>query len=501
METANVYTRRDEPGEFNLKLALVEVLRNIKKVLIFALVFAVVLGFAKWRGDLSDRDKLLREQEVIAQEGFDSNLSPEELETQRIERETYRAQKASYEAQISAAQAQITQMEAQKGGSVLLSAELDDFRQRGGIWFVDTHYQIHTDTVVQESDFVSSILSAYETLLSSGEFYDYVGQHMTEAISNQYLSELITITRSSANVSAVQGTTGHGAATISVSVFGSSDQMAGEIYGAAKAYLTSHSAQVARTVHAHDLTLVDEWEGSVAGEQADLIRTAQDSYNGELAALRATVSDLQAKLLTLKVPSSMQAVAIERALKSDSEIAVNAVIFGLLGMLVGAVLAAVIVIIAFVKRDAALDESEIQQRCGVLVLSSLRRFSGTSSWQQSLSRLCGDEKRAETLEEVAALARVNLCSALEAAGRAGEKVLLIGQNEVNDLARLIGRESSVDIVAGGNVMLDATAAEAMRSIDNVALVERKEGISYREINTELDRLAFLKKNVVGMIAL
>ena len=489
METATVYTRRDEPGEFNLKLALVEVLRNIKKVLIFALVFAVVLGFAKWRGDIHDRAELLEEQEQIAREDSGTSLSPEELESRRIERETYRLQKAAYEEQISAAQAQITQMESQKGGSVLLSAEPELFRQRGGLWYVDTHYQIRADTVMQEPNPVNSVVSAYGSLLTSGEFYEYVAQHMTDSLGIQSLVELIDV---AANADS---------SMLRVSVFGNSEQMANDIYTAAKTYLTLHSSEIKVNVHTHDLTLVDEWEGSVTGEQAELIRVAQDSYNSELASLRASVSELQAKLLTLKVPSSLQTLVIETALKSNSEIAINAVIFGLLGMLVGAVLAAVIVIFIFVKRDAALDESEIQQRCGVLVLSSLRRFSGTSLWQQRLSRLCGDEKRAETMEDVAALARVNLCSALEAAGRAGEKVLLIGQDEVNDLVRLIGRESGVDVVAGGNVLLDATAAEAMRSIDNVALVERKEGISYREINTELDRLAFLKKNVVGMIAL
>lgn len=489
MDTSTVNVRLDEPSEFNLTLALVEVLRRIKGVLIFALIFALVLGLLKWRISLKDRQELLDEQAQIAQEGDSGgDLSPEELETRRIERETYRAQKASYESQITAAQTQIAQKEADKEKSVLLSVDLNDFRQRGGLWYIDTHYQIRTDIVQQDPNPTGSVVAAYQSLLSSGEFYTYVDQQMTEKVDAQYLAELIDIVTDPAS------------ATLSVSVFGNSEQMAREIYTAAKAYLTSHSAQIKSSVHSHDLALVNEWDGSVTGEQAERVREAQSAYNSEVAELRAMVSDLQSKLLTLKVPTSLQTTVIENSILSDTEIAINAAIFGLIGLLLGVVLAAIVIIFRFVKRDAALDEGEIARRNGLFVLASVRRFGGEGRWQRMLSRMCGDERRAASVEAAAPLAKANLISALETLGRPGEKVLLVGcADGLGELAKLLDTDGAV--AAGGDVMRDSTAADTLRGYDNVVLAERKEDVSYRQLNLEIDQLLLLKKNVLGLIAL
>lgn len=473
-----------EPPRIDLGLIFADLLRHIVPILLCAVIGGVLFGWLTWR-DATEEKPLTSSQE--------------------LEQEAYYQQRQSLQTQIAAAQEQITRLEAQKEQSLFLSSDLESFHEFSAIWLVDTHYQnmsyeIQLDAArlqkYSEPDTRGIIMSAYATLMTSGDFYSYVLEQMTDDVDSQTLGELLEVRADGSGT------------MLQMTALGNSEQMAQEIYSAAKAYLQSNSARVKASAGEHDLMLVKEWDSGVAGEQASRIIETQDAYNSQIAELRAAMSEAQTSLLTLKVPQSVKDAAAVAQVKAEnanimkSTVMVESVKSGIVAFVIALALACGVAVLRYFDRDAALDENEIQRRYGLTVLASVRRFAGKSVRQRVLSRLCMDEKRVPTVEDAAALARINILSSLEATGHAGEELLLIGQSGgLDELARLIGHEKGVEVTVGGNIMLDATAVETMRSYENIVMVERKERISYRELAREAERLQLLKKNVVGLIAL
>ncbi|MBE6909151.1 MAG: hypothetical protein E7474_06220 [Ruminococcaceae bacterium] len=498
---------QSDEAEIDLIQLLVEILKNVKPILICAVICGLMLGGAKLGLGLyadyraknapAEEDTTLNKYgignltgvngETLYENGMYKTKEEREYE-QKLE--NYKLQVASYQAQISEVLKLISRNEEYKRNSVLLNLNPNDFYQKDAVWYVDTHYQVNPGLSMQDVNPINSIMSAYATLLSSEDFYSYVQENTGGDIDALYLRELI--------VSSTDPET----SLIRLTVLGATEQMADGIFDASVRYLEGHKPSINNAVSNYDVTLIEEWGydsyGAVASESvigegyANLIKDKQDSYNTTMTELQATVVDLQQKLLQLSEPENPGSSSL---LKSFAK---NGVIGGVLGI----VLTGVYLVVRFIAKDAALSEDELRRRYGVFVLSSVKRFPGKSRWQRMLSKMCGDAGRTETVEEAAGLAQANIASILEANGQKDSKVLLVGSDAaaLSEVERLTAGKQG-GITAGGDVMTNRAAVETLRSYENVVVVERKEETSYREIGREMEKLSLLKKNVIGLIAL
>lgn len=503
MDNLNEMKWQNTETELDLVQLFVELLKSIKAILICAVICALLLGGWKF----SDGYRAIKRQqaELAAKESVTETVktggeldetAPRQHETNL---EIYNAQAAAYQQQLDRATEEIARKEEYRRGSVLLNMNPQDFYQRTAVWYVDTHYQINTGAVMQNPNPLNNIISTYGTLLTSSEFYSYVQEHITEKIDARYIGELLLVKTDS------------GSALIQVIALGSTEQMANELCDAAKQYLELNYSQISGVVGNYDITLVENsgaggsGDGSGTKEAMDAIIDAQVSYDTQLNALLKTVSDTQLKLSQLAEPGGVNSSANPDTTPIISMTTVkkagikNAVI----GCLLGIVLAVIYIVIRFIAKDAALSEDELRRCYGVFILSSVKRFPGKGMWRRMLSKLSGDAKRSDTVEEAAGLAQANIVSILEADGQKNGKVLLVGKDTtaLSEVERLVSDKNSDSIKAGGDIMTDKNAVETLRKYENVVVVERKEETSYREIGRELEKLSLLNKNVIGLIAL
>lgn len=504
---------RDDESEIDLIQLLVELLKNIRPILICACICAAVflggrlllsvLG-SNTAEEASGEEAISLDRYgvggMIGVTGWEESeaIDPETGEPKsqarlkyEREMELYQLKLASYQEQFAKTLDLISRNEVRRRDSVLLNLDPQSFFQKDGVWYVDTHYQVSPGMSLQNTNPINSVMSAYQTLLNSGDFYYYVQEHISDPIDVRYIGELLPVSTNS------------GTAMLTVTAVGSTEKMANELFEAAKGYLESHKPQISGVVSDYDITLVEEWSydaanpgSSSSGSRAYMnsIISEQDSFNDQLSELQNTALDLQSKLLQLEEPkpASGEGGTLSGALK-----------FGVIGGVIGVVLAAIYFVIRFVAKDAALSEDELRRRYGVFVLASVKRFPGEGKWQKMLAKLCGDEKRSVDIEETAGLAQANITSILEADGQERGKVLLVGKDTValSEVESLTTCKENGGIVVGGDIMTDKGAVEMLREYENVVLVERKEETSYREIGRELEKLALLNKNVVGLIAL
>lgn len=489
--------------EIDLIQLLVELLRKIKPVILCALICGVLFGGWKAFDGMRDMKRQQAQPASATDAAERTETDPDEAAMRQYEKsvELYEAQKTAYQAQLDRTLEEIAAKEEYRRNSVLLNIDPQNLYQKTAVWYVDTHYQINPGAVMQDPNPLNDIMSAYDALLASGEFYGYVQKQISETIDARYIGELIFTSTDS------------GSALLQVTVLGSSEQMAKELLAATKQYIELNYSKISVAVGNYDIAIVQDVDiGNGAGtkDSMDAVIGAQTAYNSQMTALQNTVTDLNIKILSLVEPEEPKAKPEEKAEDSNAiaPLSSSAVIRsgakrGIIGLLLGAVLAGLYIAISFIAKDPAVSEDELRKRYGVFVLASVKRFPGKGAWQKMLAKLSGDTKRSTDMEEAVGLAQANVISILEASGQKEGKVLLVGMDTValSEVERLTTGKQSGCITAGGDIMTDKNAVEMLRGYENVVLVERKGALSYREIGRELEKLALLNKNVVGMIAL
>ena len=469
-----------EDVEIDLFQIVLHLLEHIKPILICALLSAVILGGTKFVSGLRGTENIGSEKT----EGEEEAL----LEYEKA-LALYELQMESYNKQLQAAYDSLAQYEEYRDNSILLNIDPKNYCQKEFVWFVNA-----------EEERTGAVLNAYAAVFA-WDYYYYVQKHISERHEVLYLSELI-------GISYVAETS-----MLSLTISSPTEALLEEISDATKSYLEEIWPQVTETIGGYEIALLVERQYVCTDlyDSSAVVR-ARNDVDQKIFALRNTILDLQTNISALTEPElsfseGPDGETAESSLSSKGSYK-DAVKYALIGLFLGAFLSAGWLTVRFVMSDVVLSEDEIQRRFGVYILASVRRFNGRGLWQHLLSKLSGDANRAVTPEAAAALACANLESMMEAEGRRGENVLLVGgdRDALSEAERLVGeRKNSTEtpyaISVGGNVLVDQTALEQLQNYDNVVLVVRKGSTQNRELGKELEKLLMLQKNIVGLIAL
>ena len=474
----NMQQWENEAAEIDLFQVLIHQLEHIRPILICALIGAAILGAAKLVSEL-------RVAENPGAEGPAAETAEDEEAMQEYEEAlaNYELQMKIYDEQLQTAYDSLTQYEEYRENSILLSMDPMNYYQKEFVWFVNA-----------EEERTGAVLNAYAGVFG-WDYYYYVQERISDRCEALYLRELIS---TSYNLS----TSG-----LSLTISSPTEKLLQEISNATESYLEEKWPQVMEAMGGYEITLVVERQ-YVTTETFDsgTVIQAQKSLDQQILTLRNTILDLRTRISGLNQPEPPVEDATKQTTQGFSKN--NVIMYALIGLLLGVFLSAGWLMVCFVVSDVVLDEEEVQRRFGVYVLASVRRFNGNGLWRRWLSRLSGDVNRTATPEAAAALACVNLESMMKAAGRRGENVLLVGDDEgaLKETERLIaesksGAETSKCISVGGNILVDQGAMEQLQDYDNIVLVVRKGSTRNREIGKEVEKLLTLKKNVVGLFAL
>lgn len=474
----NMQQWENEAAEIDLFQVLIHLLEHIRPILICALIGAAILGAAKLVSEL-------RGAENPGAEGPAAETVEDEEAMQKYEEAlaNYELQMKIYDEQLQTAYDSLTQYEEYRENSILLSMDPMNYYQKEFVWFVNA-----------EEERTGAVLNAYAGVFG-WDYYYYVQERISDRCEALYLSELIS---TSYNLS----TSG-----LSLTILSPTEKLLQEISDATESYLEEKWPQVMEAMGGYEITLVIERQYITTETfNSGTVIQAQKSLDQQILTLRNTILDLRTRISGLNQPEPPVEDATKQTTQGFSKNSV--IMYALIGLLLGVFLSAGWLMVCFVVSDVVLDEEEIQRRFGVYVLASVRRFNGNGLWRRWLSRLSGDVNRTATPEAAAALACVNLESMMKVAGRRGENVLLVGDDEgaLKETERLIaesksGAETSKCISVGGNILVDQGAMEQLQDYDNIVLVVRKGSTRNREIGKEVEKLLTLKKNVVGLFAL
>lgn len=479
----NNRTYNDE-REVDLLALLVEVLTKIKTVLIFAIIFAVLLGglsvFKGLRARVAANAQIARGEGTV--------ISEEARLQYESELKAYEDLIDAYKADIKSIEDDIKDAENEAKESYILSTEVADYFKESIIYYIDAHYTFNANAGMQPMNPAGSIIQAYRSLTLNDAFYSRVKTALGEGVELSDVKSLIQLD------------TDESRGFLQLSVCAKTKADADKLYKLAKDSIESNYNKVNSTIAAHDLKVVETFGITGEGMKGATmgVTAVWDSYNAKINEFNKSIDGIKKSMKSEKKPEEPEGTEVSRV--GLTAIARSAIKKGILGAFVGAFLAAMYIAVMFIIKDNALSEDEIIRRYGLNVLASLKRFSGNGRWNKFLAKISGDDRRVDSVENAARLAAINTESILTTLGNTDKEVLLVGHdNEMLD--RLSSLMPGVKAVSGGNIMVDTDAVSKLGEFENVVIAEAKNSVSYTEIGREYDKLRVLNKNVIGVIAL
>lgn len=474
----------EEERTVDIMLLLVEILRKIGVIFLWAVLFAVILGgFAAYRGY-----RAIGEAKNRIAEGSNLVVSDEARKQYDEALRLYEQQYESLQTQLDDIMAQISAKEESESDSFILSTRPEDYYKETIIYYVDTHYTVNTNGGEQQQNPINSIMQAYRVLIINDAFFSYLKENLSEEIDIADIKKL------------VQLDIDMDSAFLQLSVCGKTRKQADEILSLSAAYLEGSFDKISAAIGSYDIKVVE-----TLGNSGEGIRGAtegvDEAWAGYLGELSASEESIKERIGALIRPEEPQPDVVPNEVSmSMRALAKSSIKRAFLGGFIGAFLAIVYIAVRFILRDNALSEDEIIRQFGLVILASAKRFSVRKKWQRFLGRLAGDEKRVDGVEETALLATVNVTSILKARDRENEEILMIGHNR-NMLVELSCLMYGINVIAAGDILVDRHAVEMLDDYTTVIIAEGKEDISYSEIGRECEKLKLLNKDIIGIVAL
>ncbi len=480
-----LYTEDEE--EISLVELMVQLLSGWKKILLLALIFALLLG--GYRGVKGLRERSAAGGTAEAEEKYEADL------------EAYEAQKTMLENQIEATSESIQQNNTYQESSALM--QLDPYNYAGAsiVYYVNAHYTVDPNASVQPTDPTQSLVRAYGTSLQQADFYQYLSDSLKGALTAGNLQELVTIQ--------TDPTTG----LVGIEVAAETLSQAETIEAAVKEYAASQQEGISTKIAAHDLQLLSSssssssyWVKNGSAEAEDNAATLnamgnsvaekQQEFENKQTELNQKLEDLKKQADELEEP---QPEGTGRGLK-------RAVLkFLLIGFVLGGFLGCGWITLVMLLGDRFYDEEELQQRYGLSLLGSLRRFPEKGLMNRLCALLAGDKSRQSDMAALANFAEANVAALLRNQPAATAAPVLLAGSENKKLSALIAALQEKSGTDGyqlcGDILQDPAAVAMLQPGTRLVICEEKGSASRQTILNELRKLRDLGCDVLGIISL
>lgn len=290
---------------------------------------------------------------IPAIKGVSAEVLEEQKETYEKERKEYETQFALNENAIENLENSIEKIKEYNKASVLM--QIDPYNVQIGTmtFYVNTGYQIKTDIVYQNPDYTASLLNAYATIATDGTLYTYIHDNLSEKIEIRYIQELIQIVSSASD------------RTIDVKVTHGDEEMCEEILSLIKACFEEYKSIFEAAIGVHEMDLIAEALYSTV----DLSLESSQNQNLEREnTLLLSLDTKQKEMEELKEP--------EMSVNTRLAMVKNAVKYAVIGGVLGAFLAAAVILFLFMINTSIRDEKDVQLYLKLPVLSEIPVISG-----------------------------------------------------------------------------------------------------------------------------
>ena len=482
----------EEEEEISLIELMVQLLSGWKKILLLALLFALLLG--GYRGVKGLRERSAQGGTAEAEEKYQTDLA------------AYEAQKTMLEGQIANVSESIRQKTAYSEGSALMRLDPYNYAAASVVYYIDAHYTVDPNATMQPTDPTSRLVRAYETGLQQADFYQYMADALSGSLTAADLQELVTV-QAEADT-----------AILSINVAAENLSQAETIEQAVQQYVEALQSEISGKVADHGLQLLSssssssafsygmQDDGAAAAEEANAVtlKAPVNSVAEKQQAFEDSQTQLSQRLTDLrKQESSLEA---PEAASSGKGLKLAVLKFVLIGLVLGAFLGCGWITLDMLLGDRFCDEEELQQRYGLPLLGSLRRFPEKGLMNRLCAMLAGDQSRQSDMTALAAFAQANVAASLRSkkTGTAEAPVLLTGSQceKLSALSAALQAKSGTDSYRlCGDILRDPAAVAMLQPGTRLVICEEKGCASRQTILNELRKLRSLGCDVLGIISL
>lgn len=450
--------------EIDLKDLMFAVFHKWRGIILTAIILAVLLGGYKLGTNLiSDT----------------SDQGTQDVESAYAEeQEMYERTKALYELEIDGLKEKIEAQESYINNSILMRIVPYNKYVASAEVFVRTDAPVNESGVyLLQSDPADSIIKAYENVIKRA---DGVEDILGNNIAPRYIRELMaTHIDYSGNV-------------LTVSVAYTDEIGAAEILDALLDSLERETPEVNEKFGNHDLIIMDKISGVVT--DTNLLSVQQNNMNS-IVTLQKSLDEKEKAAEELTPPLQPSTLSAVSSLKTGIK-------YGVLGGVLGAFLSVFCICVVFLMSDKLNSEKELKNRFGLRILGVFapvqkkRVFAGIDKW---LNRMEGKVSRKPA--EVYEIMAVNVINYM----KAGKKIMILGSasNEkmVEIAEELKRRVDGIEIQVGQDMEHYAETLSLLPEAGQIILVEERGQSKFEEIQSQVEVIRSLDKDIIGCVVL
>lgn len=445
--------RRDEHVIY-IKDLLFAVLYQWRKILICALVLALVLG--GYRG-FSVRNAVLNASNSDvsqAQEAYQQQKELLELEINRLE-----SRIQSYSAFITDSPFMDLNPHSVYVGTMSIYVKSNETRLADKDAFEDA-----------ETDTADALLQAYRAILLQNDTMQTVSNALFAESKN--LETLIDVNcdMNSNLMTILTRQTDLDNANLALDLM--------------TAALEDAKSDITAAIGQHSVTVISR---SIALRNDSDLAAKQDDVSAKLLKLKDNLAAKQTDLKNLTVPTIQPA--------SGKDMITSALKYAILGAFLGAFAVAAVVCLAHLARSKVYSARTLTDHTGLYVLGCIPSGSIRCPLDRSLRKLerrCIQDPQGQSALVAARI--YNVCSA-------DAKLLIAGSCPAAFRLPLLQalENAGINITASGDLLQDADAVAALASCDGVVLVEQCGQSRYEQILQTVEQVTAMGKSVIGCV--
>lgn len=438
--------------------------RKFKTVLLWGVVFMLVMGGYRVYQNI----KAPEDESTFAakQAEYEASL------------DLYYAQKEAYEAEIENINDQLNSEREYQENFVLMSIDPYNEYRDTVTYYVYTDYQIMPGMDYQNVDPALSIIDAYAAAAEHVDMDSEVLQNMNVEITAHDLQELIIVDCDrNANIETATR-------ILTITTIGNTQELADQLMSYVKEQISSQKDTITAEIGEHELRMINE-TSAITMDQA--LQDKLTDYSDTIVTLQENLASIQESLNELEEPDA------------PANVVVSILGYAALGFLIGALLAALFIGIAFAHKDLCSEEDELTERYGIPVLGTIIGHEQQGAFERWSDRIRGIRRNASTEDQQYALIVEYLRHLKSQPGRIAVVSDMDSEKARTIVGHLKEHAETINLVYSGNTAADADAMHSMNEQDTVLLLIDRNCSTRRNVANILKSCSNCGKTVCGAV--
>ena len=468
MENEKVYTMYDEDEtEIDLKDLLIQILKHWRKMLVFGILLALLLGgFKGYKAYVSYQAALL---EVAADKVDSADQSQSEDVAEKPEDS------------ISRIDEKIDKIKEYQANSILANMKPFDYYWASSRYYVKADRETDPESGKQGKDYTDSVLVAYESTVVDDALLDEVRTVLGVEAEDIYVSEMFLFTGDIESD------------MITIQAVGRTADEAYAIMDAVRDRMLASKAAITGNVCGHELTLINEKKEHINYDdersKSDIkVKALQEQYESSYDLLNTKRAEAQATVAEAEKESAVAEFNVSDVVK-----------YAVIGFAAGIFLIMMWYAAFYIMGGTVKTEDDLSRRMKLRVLGRyIKPFGKGGFIDRKIARAEGVTEYNNTAEKVFKLAAANI----NAMTKDSDKVYIVGtlsEEDIKEAHKGLAKSVKGNLQYGGNVLASAKAIESLSDADKVVIVERLKVSHITDIEREINAVRNLGKEITGVV--